>query len=41
MTASVKPAILFGEYFCLGSYISSDVHFVVVYRLVLLSGDSS
>ena len=41
MTAFNKPDILFGDYFCLVSYISSDGHFLVVYSLVLLSGDSS
>ena len=41
VTAFDKPDILFGDYFCLVSYISSDGHFLVVYSLVLLSGDSS
>ena len=36
-----KPDILSGDYFCLESYISSDCHFLVVYSLVLLSGDRS
>ena len=41
VTAFVKPVILSGDYFCLGSYISSDGHFYVVDRLVLLFCDSS
>ena len=40
VTPFVKPAILSGDYVCLVSYISSDSLFLVVYSLVLLSGDS-
>ena len=41
VTAFDKPDILSGDYFCLVNNFSSDGHFLVVYSLVLLSGDSS